>query len=132
METILHKDKIIALKISSHSMGEGVQPLNSPEDALQVLTHKRAKGSVVVPHAHAPHKRETHTLQEFLVVLRGKIRISFFDEGDNTMHTYIDLSQGEACITLHGPHGVEFLEDSEVIEIKNGPYFDDKKLLPVL
>jgi cupin fold WbuC family metalloprotein len=126
MEKILQNGKLVALKISS--MVDGSVPVTSPEDALQIVTLKHPKGASVAPHAHIPHKRETEILQECLVVIRGKIRITFYDE-DVKPFAHLDVSEGEACITLSGPHGVEFLEDSEVIEVKNGPFFNDKRVL---
>jgi hypothetical protein len=108
-------------------MEDGSMPVMPPEAALQVLTLKHPKGRRVTPHLHVPHRRETDILQECLVVIRGKLRITFFDEEDGSAFAHIDLSSGETCVTLSGPHGVEFLEDSEVIEVKNGPFIDDKK-----
>lgn len=126
MEKILHKGKLIALKIDA--LVDGSVPVTSPDEALQVMTLKHQKGRHVAPHFHVPHRRETNVLQECLVVIRGKLRVSFFGE-DGVAFAQVDLATGEACIILSGPHGVEFLEDSEVIEIKNGPFIDDKKIL---
>jgi len=113
-------------------MAIGSKPITPPEEALQVLTLKHPKGQLIAPHSHVPRRRETGVLQECLVVVRGKLRVSFFDETTNMAFTHIDIAQGEACITLSGPHSVEFLEDSEVIEIKNGPYIDDKQTIATL
>ncbi len=124
MEKILHNGKLVAITI--RSMESGSTPVMPPEEALQVLTLKHPKGRMVPPHIHVPHRRETSGLQECLVVVRGKLRISFFDES-GTIFGRTDIASGEACIILRGPHSVEFLEESEIIEVKNGPFFDDKK-----
>jgi cupin fold WbuC family metalloprotein len=126
MEKILHNGKLVALKVDA--LVDGSVPVTSPEEALQVMTLKHPKGRRVAPHFHVPHRRETNVLQECLVVIRGKLRVSFFGE-DGAAFAQVDLAKGEMCITLFGSHGVEFLEDSEVIEIKNGPFIDDKKTL---
>lgn len=126
MKRILHQGRVVALKISALTDGTG--PVTEPDGALQVLTLKYPKGKLVAPHIHVPHHRETNLLQECLVVVRGKLRVSFFDE-DSKPFDHVDIVTGEACITLSVAHSVEFLEDSEVIEIKNGPYIEDKKLL---
>ncbi|MCR4276194.1 MAG: hypothetical protein NUV90_02325 [Candidatus Parcubacteria bacterium] len=124
MEKILHNGKLVALKINAFA--DGSIPMTSPEEALQVMTLKHPKGRHVTPHRHVPHRRETNVLQECLVVISGKLRISFF-ENDEEAFTHVDIAAGEACLTLSGAHGVEFLEDSEVIEVKNGPFIDDKE-----
>ena len=126
MEKILHDGKLVAIRIDS--LPAGSQPVTPPEEALQVLTLKHPKGRVVEPHVHAPHHRETESLQECLVVLRGRLRVSLFDDA-GAVHTQCDIAEGETCIIFRGAHSVEFLEDSEVIEIKNGPFIDDKKML---
>ncbi len=128
MEKIVHKGRLVALKISS--IADGSVPVTESDGALQVLTLKYAKGRLVAPHTHTPHRRETTVLQECLVVIRGKLRVFFFDEDEKTS-TQADIAQGETCVILSGPHAVEFLEDSEVIEIKNGPYIDDKRSFSV-
>lgn len=124
MEKIILNGKLVAIKISS--MGAGSVPVTAQEEVLQVLTLKHPKGRIVSPHSHTPKRRETTVLQECLVVIRGKLRVSLCDESGTALKR-IDISAGETCIILSGVHGVEFLEDSEVIEIKNGPYIDDKK-----
>lgn len=127
MEQITHNGKLLAIKISA-PMVPGSTPLTAPEEALQVMTLKHPKGRLITPHQHVPYRRETNGLQECVVVIHGKLRVSFYTE-DGTLVTHTDVAPGEACITLSGPHSIEFLEDSEVIEIKNGPFFDDREPL---
>jgi cupin fold WbuC family metalloprotein len=128
MEKIQNKEgSLVAIKIGSVS--QGTVPITETEEPLQVLSLKHEKGYLVAPHKHHPHKRETSHLQECLIVLHGKLRIHFFDESTKEEIKYLDLVPGEACITISGPHSVEFLEDSNVLEIKNGPFIEDKRLL---
>jgi hypothetical protein len=111
-------------------MPEGSVPTTSPDEALQILTLKYEKGRIAAPHYHVPHQRVTEGLQECFIVMKGKIRVFFFDaEGKDSV--YSDFSQGEACLSLSGPHAIKFLEDSEVIEAKNGPFYDDKRFMEV-
>lgn len=124
MEKILNQGKIVALKISS--LENGSTPVTEPDGSLQVMTLKHPEGKIISPHTHTPQKRETQMLEECLIVLKGHLRVSFFNE-DGSMGIQVDVSTGEACLMLSGPHSVEFLEDSEVIEVKNGPFFDDRK-----
>lgn len=111
-------------------MPDGSVSATEPDGALQILTLKYKKGRLAAPHMHIPHRRETNGLQECFIVMRGKIRVFFFDdEGEEFIHT--DFSQGEACLVVSGSHSIKFLEDSEVIEAKNGPFFDDKRFIDV-
>ncbi|MDO8522310.1 MAG: hypothetical protein Q7S08_03420 [bacterium] len=126
MEKILHKGKLVAIRIKS--MPAGSVPMTPPEGAIQVLTLKHKKGASAEPHTHRAHKRVTHTLQECLVVISGLVRVSLYD-GKGKAFRRFRVAAGETCVILSGIHGVEYLKNSEVIEIKNGPFIDDKKML---
>ena len=125
-EKIFHKRKLVAIRIKS--MPVGSVPVTPPEGAIQVLTLKHKKGASVAPHTHRAHKRVTHALQECLVVISGLLRVSLYD-GEGKVLKRFSVASGETCIILSGIHGVEYLRNSEVIEIKNGPFIDDKKML---
>lgn len=126
MEKIFHKKRLVAIKI--RKMPRGSTPVIPPQEALQVLTLKHPKGGQALPHAHMPKKRVTHALQECLVVLRGKLRATLYDARGKSFYRSI-LRAGDTFIVLYGIHGIEYLEDSEVIEVKNGPFINDKKML---
>ncbi|MBU6321340.1 MAG: hypothetical protein KGI78_03720 [Patescibacteria group bacterium] len=111
-------------------MAEGSVPVTEPGGALQILTLKYAKGRLAAPHYHIPHQRETGGLQECFIVIRGRIRVFFFDDQGESV-THADFAAGETCLVLDGPHAIRFLEDSEVLEVKNGPFFDDKRFLSI-
>lgn len=99
----------------------------SPRDAaLQLMTMNRPAGQVVKGHRHVPHDRVTHGLQECLIVVRGKLRYDLFDRDGGCFKQCV-LEAGHAMLILGVAHGVEFLEDSLVYELKNGPYIDDKE-----
>jgi len=126
MEKVLHNGKLVGLKINSFS--EGTVSVTEEDGALQILTLKHSAGKLVAPHRHVAHVRTTKQLQECVVVIRGKLRVTFFDERASPF-TSVEVGSGEACVTFSGGHSVEFLEDSEVIELKNGPFFNDRESL---
>ena len=128
MEKILLNGKAVALKISQFP--DGSVPATGPDEGLQILTLKYKKGRLAAPHMHIPHKRETSFMQECFIVMSGKIRVFFYDDAGEES-THCDFVGGEACFVLSGPHAIKFLEDSEVIEAKNGPFFDDKRFITV-
>lgn len=107
---------------------KGVMSLTDPREPLQVLVHKRKMGEYVKAHTHTPKKRVTQKLHECLVVVKGKIRIDFYTP-DKKFFKYIYLSTGEGVILVSGGHAVHILEDSEIIEVKNGPFVEDKILI---
>jgi len=66
-------------------------------------------------------KRKVELTQEVLVVRTGRIRIDFYDNDQNYLESKI-VNEGDIIMLAHGGHGLEMLEESQIIEIKQGPY----------
>lgn len=126
MEKIIYKDTLIAIRFKKFK--EGAIPLTDPREPLQLLVHKRSAGKHTQAHYHVPKKRTTEKLQECLVVMKGKIKIDLYGP-DKKFFKYLFLSVGEVIILMNGGHAVHLIKDSEIIEIKNGPFVDDKVLI---
>lgn len=114
-----YKNSLMAIKIAS--FGKGVNPITSEDQPLQLLTINRSQGESVKVHTHPKKNRITEILQECLVVIKGKIKVNLYSL-DGNLYESVEVNAGEAFITLDGGHEIEFLEDSQVYEIKNGPY----------
>lgn len=56
---------------------------------------------------------------EMLLVLRGRVRVILYDEGAPVEE--LVLSSGEGIVMKCG-HEVTILEDSQILEVKEGPY----------
>jgi len=82
---------------------------------------KRPKDYIIPPHIHNPISREVQWTQEVLFVKKGKVRVDFYDENKNYLKSTI-LETGDIILLAHGGHGFEMLEDTEIIEVKQGPY----------
>jgi mannose-6-phosphate isomerase-like protein (cupin superfamily) len=79
------------------------------------------KGKVIQPHSHNPLSREVFYTQEVLFIKKGTLRVDFYD----TDHAYLDsrtLRTGDVILLASGGHGFETLEETEMIEVKQGPY----------
>ena len=126
MEKIIHNDILIAVRIKKFK--KGVMSLTDPNEPLQLVVHKRSEGEYTKAHTHTPKKRITERLQECLVVVKGKIKIDFYGMNKEYFKS-IYLSTGEVVIFMNGGHGVHILKNSEIIEIKNGPFIEDKILI---
>jgi hypothetical protein len=49
------------------------------------------------------------------------VRVDFYDEDKNYLKSTI-LESGDVILLAYGGHGFEMLEDTEMIEVKQGPY----------
>ncbi len=126
MEKIFNNKLLIAVRIKN--LKKGVESITEPLEPLQVLVHKRQKGGYIKAHLHESKKRITQKLQECLVVLKGRIKIDLYG-ADKKLFKSILLSVGQVLIFVNGGHAIHLLEDSEIIEIKNGPFIEDKVLI---
>jgi hypothetical protein len=84
----------------------------------------RPKGYKIDPHLHNRVKRKIEYTNEVLLIKSGKVRVDFYDENKNYFESRM-LNKGDVILLVQGGHGFEMLEQSEIIEIKQGPYVDD-------
>lgn len=126
IEKICHKLTLIAIRYKKFK--NGATPLTDPLESLQAVAFKVRKGKYTKAHIHKPQKRTTLKLQECLVVVSGKIKIDLYTS-DKMYFKSIYLTSGQAVVFVNGGHAVHVLKDSNIYEIKNGPYQDDKELI---
>jgi len=125
IENILHNEQLISVIIRSQYNAEGIK-FFTPDDFSQQLAYmNREKDYVIPPHVHNPVKREVSYTQEVLFIKSGKVRVDYFDDDKNYLESRI-LSQGDVVLLSGGGHGFYMLEDSEIIEVKQGPYAGDR------
>lgn len=121
IKTILKDSKILAVIIYSDHKADGIN-FYTPSSFTQQLGYmKRPKGYIVKPHKHVPFSREIFYTKEVLFIKRGKIRIDIYDDDQNYLESKM-LSQGDVILLAFGGHGIEVIEEVEIIEVKQGPY----------
>lgn len=101
----------------------GIEFVTGPESTLQVGCMLREKGYVVPPHEHKVCYREIVSTPEVLFVRSGSVLLELYERGDLTIPTWTRrLKPGDVAILLRGGHGVTFLEESVIQEVRQGPY----------
>ncbi len=124
-EQISINNHLIAIILYNEFTKDGIE-FFSPGDFSQQLGYmKRKKGDTIQEHKHLLHSREIKFTQETLFIKKGRVKVNFFDE-DNTYFTSRELKTGDVILLASGGHGFEFLEETEMIEVKQGPYAGDK------
>lgn len=92
------------------------------EDFIQFAIHQPEHNQKFIPHYHLESARTVLKTQEVLVILSGKMTVSFYSETGDYLGER-DLEGGQAIILLNGAHGFEVhSKDCKFLEIKNGPY----------
>ncbi len=125
IENISHNGQLMSVIIRSQYHAQGIS-FFTPDDFSQQLAYmNREKGYVIPPHVHNPVKREVSYTQEVLFIKSGKVRIDYFDNNKKYLESRM-LNQGDIVLLASGGHGFYMCEDSEIIEVKQGPYAGDK------
>jgi hypothetical protein len=124
IETIIYEKLTLAILIRSSYSDEGIK-FFTPDDFSQQLAYmNRPAGYVIQPHVHNPVKREVSFTKEVLIIRSGRVRVDFYDDDKNYLESRI-LDTGDVLLLAFGGHGFQMLEDSEIIEVKQGPYAGD-------
>jgi hypothetical protein len=124
IEKISHDGLILAIIIRSDFKKKGIEFFTPKHFSQQLGYMCRPKGYVVEPHSHRVVERKVSLTQEVLFVKSGKIRIELFDAQQTFIEECI-IAAGDTILLATGGHGLEMLEESELIEIKQGPYVND-------
>jgi hypothetical protein len=121
-ETIESGQIILAMLIRQSYRHDGIQ-FFTPESFSQQLGYmNRPQGHCIAPHDHNPVTRTIEWTQEVLFIKSGKVRLDLYaPESREYLESRI-LTAGDVVLLAHGGHGLVMLEQSEIIEVKQGPY----------
>jgi hypothetical protein len=125
IEQLISSTQIIALIIRHEFEKDGIVFFTPGEFSQQLGYMKHAKGDVIQEHVHVLHVREIKYTQETLLIKKGRVKINFYNL-DKTFFTSRELKTGDVILLASGGHGFEFLEETEMIEVKQGPYCSDQ------
>ena len=124
IETVLCAGRQLAVILRANFSAEGIR-FFTPSDFSQQLGYmNRPAGYVIAPHVHNPVAREVHYTKEVLFVRRGRVRVDFYDDDQTYLESRV-LATGDVILLAYGGHGFEMLEETEMIEVKQGPYAGD-------
>ena len=123
-EEIRAGKQIIAIIIYSEFSKDGIEFFTPAEFSQQLGYMKRDKGYKIQEHRHRLQIREAEYTQETLFIRRGRVRVDFYND-DRVYLTSRELKDGDVVLLGSGGHGFEFLEETEMIEVKQGPYYSD-------
>ena len=101
-----------------------------PELELQVGFVVYQAGGVIAPHRHAPIVRNITRTCEVIIVKKGRCEVDIYNNDRQVVATR-ELCTGDLIILVSGGHGFRMLEDTILLEVKQGPYqgLDEKEQL---
>lgn len=124
VENIEYADKIMAI-IIRHNMSESGVHFFTPSSFSQQLAYmKHPTGHVIDAHVHCKIERQVFYTQEVLIIRKGRVRVDFYNDDRVKVDSRV-LVSGDVIMLVSGGHGFEMLEETEMIEVKQGPYTGD-------
>ncbi len=121
IEYIKDKEVIFAIILRASYKNEGIKFITPNEFSQQLGYMNRPKGYSISPHIHNKVKRSVTFTQEVLFVKEGKVKVDFYDN-DKVYKESAIIEKGDFILLASGGHGFKMLEQSELIEVKQGPY----------
>lgn len=86
------------------------------------------EGHEIAKHVHKPIERRTRGTNEAVFIRRGRCQVDLYDDSRQLV-TSRELRTGDVMLTVSGGHGFRMLDDTVILEVKQGPYagMDDKE-----
>lgn len=128
LEHITWQDAPLCYIIRSAYRPDRTTFLTPPEFKQQVGYVVYPAGGQVKRHVHKPLERHLVGTSEVLVVRQGRCLIDIYNDERDLVATR-ELGPGDVMLMVGGGHGFRMLEDTILLEIKQGPYtgLDEKE-----
>lgn len=126
MEVIVADGDVLGYVINNQNFPAKTTFLTPPDSPFQLGYIVYPAGGVVKRHFHKPLVRSIATSSEALIVKKGRCVIDFYNRKLDLV-VMRELAAGDVVLIFGGGHGLRMLEDTVILEVKQGPYFDGDK-----
>jgi len=124
IETITHGLEPVALIIRAEYDQPGIQFFTPANFSQQLAFIRHPPGHKISAHVHNLQLRQVLYTQEVLFLRRGKVKVNLYSSDRKPIGSHI-LKSGDLILLCGGGHSLEMLEESSMIEVKQGPYAGD-------
>jgi len=124
LQHIVHEEETLAIILRNQYQKDGIEFFTPDEFPQQLGYMKHKKGHKIKPHLHNKIERTVNFTFEVLFIKSGIVKVNFYDLNKKFLKSDI-LHKGDVILLAFGGHGFEIIEDSEMIEVKQGPYAGD-------
>ena len=128
VERIFWGEQCLAYIIKASFLPEQTTFLTPPEYKQQVGYVVYPAGGQIQRHVHRPLERHLVGTSEVLVVRQGCCEVDLYND-DHQLVATRELREGDIMLMVGGGHGFRMLDDTVLIEVKQGPYtgIDEKE-----
>ncbi len=121
IEKIEWQDQLLAYIVRAAFDPETTTFVTPQELNLQLGFVVYPQGGEVARHTHKPLERHLVGTSEVIVVKDGRCEIDVYSPEQEKVTTR-ELGRGDVMLMVAGGHGFRMLEDTVLMEIKQGPY----------
>jgi quercetin dioxygenase-like cupin family protein len=121
VETITHNGKALCMLIHSEPCPSTTTFYTPKEFNLQVGKVVYSAGGEIPRHIHHRVNRIVEGTSEVLVVQKGRMVVDLYTDEKKLLCSR-EMGPNDVIILMGGGHGFRLLEDTVLIEVKQGPY----------
>ncbi len=125
IKKVEHNGELLAIIIKGDDYKEGVTFPTDDSSPMQLGLHNQKKGTILTPHIHFPLKNISLEKTEAFYIKKGKVKITLYTKNKEKIEEII-AEEGNIAYLTAG-HGFEFLKDTIMFELKQGPYTNKEK-----
>jgi len=125
IEEISDGEETIGIIVHGNPFKEKVHFITPPSYAFQVGFMRYADGDSAEPHMHPNIERTIQQSHEFIHVLKGRMKVDFYNASGKKIASKI-IGRGSSVFFIRGGRGWISIGESELFEIKQGPYLGDR------
>lgn len=120
-EEIKYQDKLISIILRKDYTNTKTTFFSCPEFSQQLGYIVCEKDKTITSHFHKEVHRNIINTQEVLFIKKGKLTVYLYSSNKEYVASR-ELSAGDIIFLCSGGHGFKMLEDTEILEVKQGPY----------
>jgi hypothetical protein len=120
-EEILHDGKTLCILVRAAPLPAATTFYTPNEFNLQLGKIVYPANSEIPRHSHRPVSRTVTGTSEVIFVQKGRLILDVYDDA-RSLVTSREMSAGDVVALVSGGHGFRLLEDTVLIEVKQGPY----------
>ena len=121
VETIIDGLEPIALIIRADFNEPGLHFFTPSNFSQQVAVMRHPQGKKLDPHVHNLITRQVLYTQEVLLIRKGRLKVTLFNSQCKRLRS-VELTDGDLILLCGGGHSFEMLEETSMVEVKQGPY----------
>jgi hypothetical protein len=128
VEKIFWEEQCLAYIIRASFLPERTTFLTPPDYKQQVGYVVYPAGGDIQRHVHRPLERHLVGTSEVLLVRQGCCEVDIYNN-DRLLVATRELREGDIMLMVGGGHGFRMIDDTVLIEVKQGPYtgIDEKE-----